>query len=81
MFTNRFEDNVDLVISDAMLAEVDSRNRFDWQQLPTIKQIAQLRSRLSVIKRQKFEARFKELNPKMISKTPTNQVNDWWAFQ
>ncbi|WP_259718300.1 hypothetical protein [Weissella cibaria] len=63
VFTNRFEDNVDLVISDAMLAEVDSRNRFDWQQLPTIKQIAQLRSRLSVIKRQKFEARFKELNP------------------
>ena len=45
-----------------MLADVDSRNRFDWQQLPTIKQIAQLRSRLSVIKRQKFEARFKELS-------------------
>ncbi|WP_245150413.1 hypothetical protein [Weissella cibaria] len=31
VFTNRFEDDVDLVISDAMLTGVDRRYRFDWQ--------------------------------------------------
>ncbi|MGY4842359.1 helix-turn-helix domain-containing protein [Weissella cibaria] len=58
VFTNRFKDDVDLVISDAMLTDVDSRYRFDWQHLPNVKELEQLRTRLSELKAQKFATRF-----------------------
>jgi hypothetical protein len=54
VFKNRFEDDVDLIISDAMLTSIDSRNRFNWTDLPSPKQIEHLRQRLSDLKRQKF---------------------------